>query len=326
MIDLSTRYLGLDLASPLVASSSPLTRTISGLKQLEDVGASAIVLYSLFEEQFVRRAASNPARPWEALSDSSPEIDAGEFHIRPPEYLDYIRRAKESVGIPIIASLNASRPDRWIRQAELMEQAGADAIELDLYCIANDPTISSAEIEQRNIDISVAVKSLVSIPVAVKLAPYITGLSAFVARLDDVGVDAIVLFNRFYQPVIDVESMRISTGIELSQSRDGRLPMMWIAMLQGQVRADLAATGGVHTATDAIGMILAGAKVAMLCSTMLVNGVERLGDIHEGMVDWLGRHGHASIEDIRGTMSLARNRAPADYDRVGYAKVLNRYW
>jgi dihydroorotate dehydrogenase (fumarate) len=326
VIDLSTRYLGLDLPSPLVASSSPLTRHISGLKQLEDVGASAIVLYSLFEEQFVHSSSGDPTRPWDALSEPAFEMNVDEFQVRPPEYLDYVRRAKEAVDVPIIASLNASRPDRWIQQAELLEQAGADAIELNLYCIANDPTISSADIEQRDVDIVKAVKALVSIPVAVKLAPYFTGLSAFAARLDESGVDGLVLFNRFYQPTIDVESLRIATALELSESREAKLPMMWIAMLQGQLRADLAATSGIHTANDAIGMILAGANVAMLCSTLLRNGVERLAEIRAGMVDWLGRHGYASIEEIRGSMSLARNRAPADFDRIGYAKVLNRYW
>jgi dihydroorotate dehydrogenase (fumarate) len=326
MSDLSTQYLGLELTSPLVASSSPLTRNLSGLKQLEDVGASAVVLYSLFEEQFVRNAPVDPSRPWSALSDRAFEIDPEEFHSRPPEYLDLIRRAKETLDIPVIASLNAARPDRWIHQAELIEEAGADAIELDLYTVANDPSITSADIENRDVEILEVVKELVSIPVAIKLAPYFAGLAAFATRLDRSGADGLVLFNRFYQPTIDAEAMRIITAIDLSESRDSRLPMMWIAMLQGQIRADIGATGGVHTADDAIGMILAGADVAMLCSTLLRNGVERLTEIRTGMVDWLGRHGFASIEEIRGNMSLARNHDPSDYDRVGYAKVINRYW
>jgi dihydroorotate dehydrogenase (fumarate) len=324
MADLRTSYLGLDLVSPLVASSSPLTREISSIRQLEDAGAGAIVLFSLFEEQFVPNRPIEPGRPWSALHSEAVEV--GEFQIRPPEYLDFIRRAKAAVSIPVIASLNVAHRDRWVQYAAMIEEAGANALELDLYTIPSDPTVDGSAIEDRYAEIIDAVLAKVSIPVSVKLSPYFTSVAAVAARFDELGVSGFSLFNRFYQPTIDIEDHRIVTSLELSDSYDGRLPLIWIAMLSGQLEADLAATGGVHTTEDAVRMIMAGASVAMLCSALLRNGIGRLGEIATGVSDWLDLHGHASIDDVRGVMSLARHDTPEDFKRAGYAKVLNRYW
>ena len=325
MADLRASYLGLRLRSPLVASSSPLTREVASIRELEDAGAGAVVLFSLVEEQFVSNTPLEKGRPWSALSRRS-AVDVGEFAIKPPEYLDFIRRTKNAVNIPVIASLNVSHPDRWMQYATLIEQAGADALELDLYTVPADPTISGEAIEQRHADIVAAVRRAIKIPIAVKLAPFFTSMPAVANRLDAAGADALVLFNRFYQPTIDIAERRIVTSLELSDSYDGRLPLMWIAMLSGQVAADLAATGGVHTSDDAVRMLMAGADVVMLCSALLKNGIPHLGKVAAGISQWLDERGYACIDDIRGVMSLARCHNPEDFKRAGYAKVLNRYW
>jgi dihydroorotate dehydrogenase (fumarate) len=326
MADLSCRYLGLDLRAPLVASSSPLTRDVSSIRQLEDAGAGAVVLVSLFEEQFVANRPVEAGRPWSALSDRAFAVDSSEFAIKPPEYLDFIRRTKQSVNIPIIASLNVSTPDRWIQYAALIEQAGADAIELDLYTVPADPTVSGETIEKRHLEIVSAVRASVKIPIALKLAPFFTSMASVANRLDEAGADGLVLFNRFYQPTIDIEERRIVTSLELSDSYDGRLPLMWIATLSGQVTADLAATGGVHTTEDSVRMFMAGAAVVMLCSALLRNGIPHLSKLAAGLCTWLDAHGYTGLDDIRGVMSLARCSNPDDFKRAGYAKVLNRYW
>ena len=326
MADLSSTYLGIPLRCPLVASASPLTREIATIRELEDAGAGAAVLFSLFEEQFVSNRPLEPGRPWSALQRQAFPVDAGEFPVKPPEYLDFIRRVKSAVDIPIIASLNVAHQDRWIQYAAMMEQAGADALELDLYTIPSDPTVSGTDIESRYAEILDAVLESVTIPVAVKLSPYFTSIAAVAGRLDELGVGGLVLFNRFYQPTIDIEERRIVTSLELSHSYDGRLPLMWIAMLSGQLSADLAATGGVHSVDDAVRMIMAGASVVMLCSALLRSGIPLLAEIRDGVGEWLDGHGHASIDEIRGVMSLARCDNPEDFKRAGYAKVLNRYW
>jgi dihydroorotate dehydrogenase (fumarate) len=326
MTDLSADYLGLRLRSPFVASASPLTRDVSSIRQLEDAGAGAVVLFSLFEEQFVSNEPPEQGRPWSALGRRAFPIDHGEFAIKPPEYLDFIRRTKNAVNIPVIASLNVSHPDRWIQYASLMEQAGADALELDLYTVSTDPTITSEAIENRHAEIVTAVRKSIRIPIAVKLAPYFTSMPAVASRLDEAGADGLVLFNRFYQPTIDIEARRIVTSLELSSSYDGRLPLMWIAMLSGQISADLAATGGVHTTEDAVRMFMAGATVVMLCSALLRNGVPHVSKLLAELGTWLDDHGHGSLDDVRGVMSLARCENPEDFKRAGYAKVLNRFW
>jgi len=323
-MDLTTSYMGLQLACPLVVSACPLSRDLQTVRQLEQAGAGAIVLFSLFEEQVVRGEIVDGG--WQALGDGSPDIADGEFCIDPQGYLDHIRRAKQAVDIPIIASLNVGSRGRWKQYAHLMEEAGADAIELDLYRIAAEPTIDSLTIEDIYRDIVADVKATVSVPVAVKLAPYFTALATIAARLDEAGADALVLFNRFYQPSIDIERRRLVMNLDLSSPADARLPLMWTALLKGQVNASLGASGGVHSAADAIRMTMAGADCIMLCSTLLRNGVEQLTTIRRDMETWLETHGHDRVDDIRGVLSRVRLGGSSDYLRAGYAKVLARYW
>jgi dihydroorotate dehydrogenase (fumarate) len=323
---LATQYMGLDLSCPLVVSASPLSRDLDIVRQLEDQGAGAVVLFSMFEEQVDQTDLHADGLSWGSLRDEVIGLDAGEFYLDPSQYLEHIRRVKEAVDIPVIASLNVSSRGPWKPYARYMQQAGADAIELDIYKIAADPMMDGAAIEAIYRDILVSVKSDVSIPVALKLAPYFTSMAAVARTFDDAGADALVLFNRFYQPSIDIERRELVMSLDLSSSADGRLPLMWIALLKGQVRASLAATSGVSSSADAIRMIMAGADVAMLCSVLLRDGVERLGAIRREMETWLEAHGQSSIAAIRGVMSRVRRSGSADFARVGYAKVISRYW
>ncbi|MEE8311859.1 MAG: dihydroorotate dehydrogenase-like protein [Candidatus Binatia bacterium] len=307
MARLDTRYLGLDLECPLVASSSPLTRDLDGIRRLEDQGIGAVVLPSLFEEQLAST------------------FEPDELQLDPRRYLNLIQRAKEAVEVPVIASLNAATRGRCSQYASTIEKAGADALELDLYKIPADPSIDSAAIESVYCELVCEVKSAVSIPVAVKISPYFTALTAVIHRLDAAGADGLVLFNRFYQPTIDIEQRRLATHLELSTSAEGALPAMWIAILKGQVQADLAATTGVHSGLDAVRMIMAGANVAMVCSALLRDGVEKAGEIRRELDAWLDGHEVESIDDIRGAVSRVRMAGSQDFLRTGYAKVLHGY-
>jgi len=325
---LSTKYLGLELRSPLVVSACPLSRDVDTVRQLAEAGAGAIVLFSLFEEQLGggRGKHGLDGEPWESLREECTSPDPVVFHSDPEAYLEHIARLKDAIDIPVIASLNVGSRGRWKEYAKYFEQAGADAIELDLYKIAADPSLDSVMVEQIYCDIVADVKRVVSIPVAAKLSPYFTALAAMVSRLDRSGVDGLVLFNRFYQPSIDIERRELVMNLDLSQSEDGRLPMMWIALLAGQVRASLAANTGIHSGPDALRMIMSGADVAMLCSALLRHGVERLAAIRSEIEHWMASHGHESLDEIRGVMSRVRQCGSADFTRAGYAKVLTRYW
>jgi len=326
MPSLTTRYLGLDLVSPLVVSASPLSRDVETVRQLAEAGAGAVVMFSLFEEQIAGGPDDSDGLPWESLRDDSQCADPPKFHSDPEAYLEQIGRLKDAVNIPVIASLNVSGRGRWMQYASYCEQAGADAIELDLYKIAADPSLDSTMVERVYCDIVADVKGVVRIPVAAKLSPYFTALPAVVSRLDQTGVDGLVLFNRFYQPSIDIERRELVMSLDLSDSAEGRLPMMWIALLAGQVRASLAANTGIHTGEDVLRMIMAGADVAMLCSALLRHGVERMSTVRAQIEHWLGSHGHESLDEIRGVMSRVRQCGSADFTRTGYAKVLTRYW
>jgi dihydroorotate dehydrogenase (fumarate) len=317
-VDLHSSYMGLELPSPLVVSASPLSREVATVKKLEGAGAGAVVLFSLFEEQFEPLATEDGA--------ASGQVDPGEFLTRPHAYLEHIRRLKDSVGIPIIASLNASHPGRWLDYAHDVARAGADAIELDVYRVVADPSMPGSAVENAYVEILRQVRAAVAIPVAVKLTPYFTNMAAVAGRLDSAGADALVLFNRFYQPTIDIERRKIVMSLDLSTPEESRLPLMWIAMLKGQVRADLAATTGIHRAVDVVRALMAGANVAMLCSVLLRYGPDRLADIHRLLVEWLDKHEHKSVDDIRGTMRLAAQHDTEDFKRGGYTKILTRYW
>jgi len=328
-MDLSTSYLGLHLKNPLVPSASPLTRTVDSMKRLEDAGAAAVVMHSVFEEQITHEAAelnhylsSGTESFAEALS-YLPE--ASEYFLGPEEYVSQLAKAKQSLAIPVIASLNGVSTGGWIQYAKKFEEAGADAIELNVYHIAADPRMTGVEVEQLYIDVLKAVKSTVKIPVAIKLSPFFSSMANMAKRLDDAGADGLVLFNRFYQPDVDIEALEVVPNVQLSSSRSIRLPLRWIGILFGRVKASLAATSGVHTAQDAIKLIMAGADVTMLCSSLLHNGTQHLKEVLTGVDRWMQEHEYVSVQQMRGSMSQKSVADPTAFERANYMKALNRY-
>jgi len=328
-MDLTTTYMGLKLKNPLVPSASPLSKNLDTIKNLEDAGASAIVLYSLFEEQ-ISFEAEELDHFLSFGTDSFAEAltyfpEAQEYRLGPEGYLEHIRKAKEATGIPIIASLNGVSTGGWIDYTRKMEQAGADGLELNVYMLATDPVRTSAEIEQVYIDVLKAVKSSVKIPVAMKLSPFFSATAAMAKRLDDAGADALVLFNRFYQPDLDLEALEVKPGVVLSSPEDLRLPLRWIAILFGRIKASMAGTSGVHTATDALKLIMAGADVANLCAVLLKHGPAHLGKILDEMEKWLEEHEYTNLRMARGSMSQKNVAEPAAYERANYIKALNSY-
>lgn len=332
MPDLSTTYLGLSLASPLVPGASPLTRHIDTIKRMEEAGAAAVVLHSLFEEQITfeshvldRYLGVGADSFWEA-STYYPE--PGAFVLPPDQYLEHVREAKEAVGIPVIGSLNGVSSGGWIKYARLIEEAGADALELNVYFVPTDPRLSSAEIEQSTVDLVRDVKASVSIPVAVKLSPYYTNLVNLAARLAEVGADGLVLFNRFNQPDIDLDTLEVVPRPLIS--RDGgdealRLPLRWIAILCERVPVDLAASGGVHSAQDVLKLLLAGANVTMMTSELLLRGVERLGAIRTELVAWMEEREYESVAQLRGSMCQQRVAEPAAFERAHYLRTVGTF-
>jgi len=328
-MDLSTTYLGLKLRTPLVVAASPLSEEIESIKQLENAGASAVVLYSLFEEQ-LRRERFELAHNLEQGTFSSPEAltyfpEPDDFRLGPEEYLKHIARAKQAVGIPIIASLNCSVLGRWTEYAHLIQQAGADALELNIYNIPTDVNLSSAEVEQNYFDILKAVKSQVSIPVAVKLSPFFTNFANMAKRLDTAGANGLVLFNRFYQPDIDIESLEVKPNILLSTPMAMRLPLRWIAILRDHLKADLAATSGVHRATDALKLLMVGADVTMLCSVLLRHGIQQISVIEREMTAWMSEHEYESVTQLKGSLSQKNCPAPSEFERAQYMRALSSY-
>ena len=306
-MDLSTNYLGMKLRTPLVPSASPLSRNIDDVKRLEDAGAAAVVFHSVFEEQ---------------LQTSS---KAGDFKVGPELYLDHIAQAKDRVGIPIIGSLNAARPGGWIRYARQVQQAGADALELSIYDIPTEMDRDSSEVEQVYIDILKALKSEVTIPIAVKLSPFFSNMANMARRFDEAGADALVLFNRFYQPDIDLGKLDVALTPILSVPREMRLPLRWIGILYGRVRANLAASGGIHRGSDAVKMLLAGADVTMLCSVLLRHGIEDIAVLERELGEWLERNRHESIEAVKGLVSHKNCSNPSAFERAHYARALDSY-
>ena len=328
-MDLSTTYLGLKLRTPLVPAASPLSEETDNLKQMEDAGASAIVLYSLFEEQ-LRQDSADLTRHMEHGTYSTPEAltyfpEPEEFRLGPEEYLKHIARAKESVRIPIIASLNGSSVGGWTEYAKGIQQAGADALELNIYYIPTDMSLTSLQIEQTYLDIVKAVKSAVSIPVAVKLSPFFTNFANMAKRLDQVGANGLVLFNRFYQPDIDLESLEIRPNILLSTPMAMRVPLRWIALLFGRLQTNLAATSGIHRASDVLKMLMAGADVTMLCSALIRHGVRQIGVIEKDMVAWMEEHEYASVAQLKGSLSQKNCADPSAFERAQYMKAISQF-
>jgi dihydroorotate dehydrogenase (fumarate) len=328
-VDLSTRYLGLDLKSPLVASPSPLGHDLEMLRRLEKAGAAAVVLPSLFEEQ-IEHEAFEVHRVLEAGSESFgealsyfPELD--DYNTGPGPYLDHLSAAKELLRIPVIASLNGASPGGWVRYARQMQDAGADAIELNVYFVATDPSVSSAQVEDRYLELVRAVREVVTIPVAVKVGPYFSSLANMACRLAEAGADGLVLFNRFVQPDIDLETLSVVPEVHLSTSAELLLPLRWIAILHGRVTASLAATTGVHRPEDVLKLLLAGADVTMTTSAVLRDGPERLRELLIGLRALLEKGEYESVEQLKGSMSQASCPDPEAFERSQYMRALVSY-
>jgi dihydroorotate dehydrogenase (fumarate) len=325
-MDLSTNYMGLALRNPLVASPSPLSYTLDGIKRLADGGVGAIVMFSLFEEQ-LREEAARAIRLVEDTAESFPEAlgyfpavveeDGG-----PRSYLVLLERAVSSVDVPVIASLNGVTAEGWTDYARAMQDAGAAAIELNIYYLPGDPEISGREVEQRHIDVLEHVKSAVSVPVAVKLSPYFSSPGEMLLRLDEAGADALVLFNRFLQPDIDPEQLAVLPKVNLSSHADARLACTWIALLRGKARASLAATSGLEVSADLARYLLAGADVVMTTSALLRHGPKYAAELLGGLTSWMARKGFKSVDEVRGMLSVPAIADEAAYERAGYVTAM----
>jgi dihydroorotate dehydrogenase (fumarate) len=328
-MNLTTRYLGFKLRTPFVPSASPLSEKIDNIKRMEDAGAPAVVFHSLFEEQ-VRRDHHELQYYLNQGTDSYAESltyfpDRADFKVGPEAYLEHIAQAKAAVDIPIIGSLNGTTFGGWITYARQIEEAGADALELNIYSIPSDPEISGEDIETSYLTILASIKAQLKIPVAVKLSPFFTNFAQFARRADRNGADALVLFNRFYQPDIELETLEISPNVLLSTPMAMRLPMRWIAMLYGRIGANLAATSGIHRATDALKMLMAGADVTMLCSVLLRRGIEHIRVIEREMREWMEEHEYESVEQLKGSMSQKNCPDPSAFERAQYMRALATY-
>lgn len=328
-MDLSTEYMGLQLAHPLIASASPLSEDVEGIKRLEDAGAAAVVMFSLFEEQIQQENAAFD-QLMELGTNSYAESlsyfpEPEEYHVGAGSYLDLIRRAAENVDIPLIASLNGTTNEGWIDYAKNMQEAGASGIELNIYYIPADLMLSGAEIEQRYLDIVQAVKAAVTIPVALKLSPFFSAFGNMAKTFDAAGADALVLFNRFYQPDFDLDRLELVTDLQLSNTSEIRLPLLWIAILYGRINASLAATSGVHSANEVVKYLLAGADVVMTASALLKYGHDFLGSLRDGLETWMTERGYESVNQLKGSMSQRHVADPSAFERANYIKILERY-
>ncbi len=330
-VDLRTRYLGLELRSPLVASPSPLTGSLDSALALVEAGAAALVLPSLFEEEILHeelemnRSLEAGTNEFPEALDYFPTIEA--FAFAGDRYLEHLRKLKAATAVPVIASLNAATPGGWVRYARLMQDAGADALELNLYHLAADPERSAADMEARDLALIAAVREAVTIPLAVKLSPYYSALASFARSAVEAGADALVLFNRFYQPDLDLESLDVVARLDLSQPSELRLPMRWIAILRPQLGSDvgLAATSGIHGGTDVVKALMVGADVAMTTSALLHHGPAHLRTIEQGLVGWMEEHEYESVAQLRGSASQAAVEDPSAFERANYLKTL-RSW
>jgi len=328
-MDLSTKYLGMTLRTPLVPSASPLSEEIDNIKRMEDAGAAAVILHSLFEEQLrleryeLHHHLTHHINSFAEALTFFPEPT--EFHVGPESYLYHIQKAKEAVSIPIIASLNGTSVGGWIDYSKKIEQAGADALELNIYYIPADIEMTSEQVEQTYVEILKAVKSEVKIPVALKLSPFFNNIAYMAKRLDDAGANALVLFNRFYQPDIDLETLEVRPNIILSTPQALRLPLRWIAILYGRVKADLAATSGIHTPQDVIKMLMVGANITMLCSVLLRHGIEHIRVIEQGVRNWMEEHEYESVQQMQGSMSQKNCEDPSAFERSQYMRGLLTY-
>ncbi|MBM3879405.1 MAG: dihydroorotate dehydrogenase-like protein [Verrucomicrobia bacterium] len=328
-MDFSTTYLGLNLRSPLVPSASPLTREVDELKLAEEAGAGAVVLPSVFEEQLRLESAELDLALEQGTHSFAEALSyfpqVGEFRLGPEDYLDHIQAARAAVKIPVIASLNGSSLGGWTEYARKIQQAGAHALELNIYYIPTDPELTSAQVEKTYVDILKAVRGAVSIPVAVKLSPFFSSMANMARQLDDAGADGLVLFNRFYQPDIDLENLEVEHSLLLSTPQARRLPLRWVALLHGRVKASLAATSGIHTASDALKILMAGADVAMLCSVLLRKGTAQIAAIEREMRQWMEEHEYESVNQLKGSLSQKNCPDPSAFERAQYMRVISTY-
>ena len=330
-MDLSTRYLGLTLRNPLVASPSPMSQTVDGVRRMADGGVGAVVLYSLFEEQLLRNAERDSRLAeagteifGEALSYFPDEVDPAESDPGPRQYLSLLERSADAVGIPVIGSLNGVTPGGWSRYAMDMQNAGAAAIELNIYYLPGDPHITGREVEQRHLDVLDSVKQSVTIPVAVKLSPYFSAMSEMAVRLDQAGADGLVLFNRFLQPDIDPETLKVVPTVSLSRPSEGRLTRTWISLLHGRVQASLAATTGVEHVADLVAYLLAGADVVMTASALLRHGPKHAQVLLDGLEDWMQRKEFESVDKMRGLLATPTGADHTEHQRSGYVSAMRK--
>jgi dihydroorotate dehydrogenase (fumarate) len=325
MADLRTRYLGLELRSPLVASPSPLTGELDGLWRLEAAGVGAVVLPSLFEEDLAEETRQVDALL--ATGATGAEASAGHpaqagYGAGPAAYLTLVSRAKADLSIPVVASLNGVSRGGWVRYASRLEQAGADALELNIYYVSSRPGLSASEVEWHYLDVVRAVRQAIGIPLAVKLSPYFSSLANLAGQLAEAGANGLVLFNRFYQPDLEIETLEVLPALELSSSIELRLPLRWIAILHRRFGVSLAASTGIHTATDVLKVLLAGADVAMMTSALLRNGPDHLRSVEVEVRDWMDRHGYETVGQLRGQLSQRSVPDPAAFERANYIKTL----
>jgi dihydroorotate dehydrogenase (fumarate) len=328
-MNLTTTYLNMVLKNPIVASSSPLSHNVDSIRRLEDAGASAVVMYSLFEEQITFDSYYIDYHLTQGIDTYAEAIsyfpDMQNYNVGPDAYLNLIRQAKEATNIPIVGSLNGTSIGGWTDYAALIEEAGADALELNVYYLPANPEISGLEVERLYLEILAAVKQVVSIPVAVKLSPFFSSTANMASRLAQRGADGLVLFNRFYQPDFDLDNFEVAPRLVLSNSDDLRLPLRWVAILHGRVAADLAITSGIHTSQDIVKGLMAGAKVTMMASELLQKGVRRISQVLNELVDWMNEHEYESVAQMVGAMSQQHCAEPAAFERANYMKMLQSY-
>ena len=328
-IDLSTNYLGLQLKNPLVASASPLSKSVDLVRRLQDAGASAIVMYSLFEEQITHESLELDYflhRGTEVFSEALsyfPDLD--HYNMGAEPYLDHVRAVKQAVNIPVIGSLNGISTGGWIEYARRIEQAGADALELNIYALPTDSNLTGAELEEEYMKLVRDVRATVKIPIALKLSPFFTSIPNMAKRFVEAGANGLVLFNRFYQPDFDLDTLEVVPNLELSTSSELRLPLRWIAILYGRIAADFALTGGVHTALDVVKAMMAGASVAMMTSELLEHGIGQLTAILANLQEWMVEHEYDSIATMKGSMSQRAVAEPAAFERANYMKALSSF-
>lgn len=327
MVDLTTTYLGKTLRTPIVVSASPMSEELDNLKHMRDSGASAVVLHSLFEEQLVREQHElhyHTSQGTDSFAEALtyfPEPD--EFHVGPDGYLEHIRKAKEALDIPVIASINASSFGSWSSFAKDIQQAGADALELNIYYIPTNPEMSGVDVEQGYADILKSVRETIDIPVAVKLSPFFSNMASVAKRLEETGANGLVLFNRFYQPDINIDELEVERKILLSTPAEMRLPLTWIGILYGRVKVDFAATTGIHTGIDALKMLMVGANVTMMASALFKYGIDHIKTVEQEMRFWMQEHEYESVKQMQGSMSQMKSADPSAFERAQYVRAVS---